>query len=377
VVFANRHDIALMHAGRVPAKRAGQGRLPVGALTPTASGARGAMSTVYGAEWRGYIPLNELPFSVNPARGWLASANQEVTDEKYPWYLGSEFYPPERSQRLHRLLVNEDAATLSSAWDILLDNYSRLAARALPLLLRHLPPHDSTATDSARIANNQDAADLLRAWDYRYGAALQAPVLFDLWWTEFYRLVWLDDLNGDFETYLRPSRAVTLVLLAQDTLAEAFDDVGTQTVETAGDLARRAFTTALKQAVPPARGFNWGKKPSTKIPEWGRYRPVSIPHLLRLGPLGITGLEADGCGECINAQRGSHGPSWRMVVQTGKRPEAWGIYPGGQTGNPGSPRYDAFVKDWAAGRAYRLLFLNWPLEVPDSTGYILALKGKK
>ncbi len=375
VAFVTRRDIALFHQGRIPEKRAGQGRLLARGTSAS------TYNSSYSSEWRAYIPASELPFAINPARGWLGSANQEATNEKYPWYLGSDFYPPERSQRLNRLLVNEQDATLSSAWNILLDDYSRLAARALPLLLRHLPAHDSTATDTARAATNQHSADLLRAWDYRYAAGAQAPVLFDLWWAEFYRMVWIDDLRGDFDAYVRPSRAVTLALLAGDTLDEAFDDIRTQTVESAGDLARTAFAHALQKARRAGAGkpnpFSWGNAEVGEIPVWGRYRPLSIPHVLGLAPLGVSGLSADGCGECLNAQRGSHGPSWRMVVQTGKRPEAWGIYPGGQTGNPGSSRYDAFVKDWAAGRAYRLLFLNWPLEVPDSTGYILALKGKR
>jgi penicillin amidase len=367
IAFAARDDIALVHQGRVPVKRAGQGRVP----------ARGTQASSYATEWRSYIPPAQMPAAVNPVRGWLASANQEVADADYPYYLGSNFYPPERSQRLHRLLVNERAATVSSAWDMLRDDYSRLASRALPLLLRHLPrPMDPLARDSAEFhgttadSARAAAAERLRAWDYRYSAAASAPVLFDLWWREFYRMVWEDDLRGDSVSYLRPSRAVTVALLATDTLAEAFDDVRTQTVESAGDLARAAFVRAC------ARFDQAGERIDGEV-AWGRFRPVSIPHLLRLAPLGASGIETDGCGECVNAQRESHGPSWRMVVQTGKRPEAWGIYPGGQSGNPGSPRYDAFVKDWAEGRAYRLLFLKWPLEVPDSTAYLLALKGKR
>jgi penicillin G amidase len=31
-----------------------------------------------------------------------------------------------------------------------------------------------------------------------------------------------------------------------------------------------------------------------------------------------------------------------------------GIYPGGQSGNPGSPRYNNFTADWAEGRLYPL-----------------------
>lgn len=397
-VFANRTDIALGHFGRVPQKRMGQGRLL----------ARGTVSTT---EWRSYLPPSELPFASNPERGWLASANQELTDADDPHYYGSGFYPPERSQRLHRLLVSDGEATLSSAWEIMRDDYSRLAARALPLLLRHLPPDfkvpdvvdsahmgDSLAlVDSqgaeghadtfaspeaqaeaaaARIIREESrrAVAALQGWDYRYTITAIAPALFDAWWSAFCARVWIDDLRGDTVKYPMPPRSVTLALLAQDSLSAAFDDARTTVRESAGTIARAAFDDALDTV--RARRAALGLHADSAF-TWGRARPVSIPHLLRLGPLGVKGLEVNGCRECVNAQKTSHGPSWRMAVQTGKRPEAWGIYPGGQSGNPGSPRYAAFVKDWAEGRGYRLLFLKWPLEVPDSTSFILALKAKR
>lgn len=362
VAFASADgDIALFHHGRIPDKRPGQGRLV--ARGPSASW----------SEWRGYLSPSDLPHAVNPARGWLASANQEPTEAAWPHYLGSEFHPPERSQRLNRLLFNEREATLASAWDIMLDSYSRHAARALPLLLRFLRPADTihvadtaAGADTARASAADSAADLLQAWDYRYAATATAPVLFEAWWRAFYRRTWEDEFSGDTVSYRWPSRPETVALLAADTLDPAFDDIRTQRVESAGDIARAAFVEAL-------RGFSGAKARGRA--DWGEVRPVRIPHLLRLPSFGTPDLMTDGCAECLDAQRGTHGPSWRMVVQTGRRPEAWGIYPGGQSGNPGSPRYDAFVKDWAEGRAYRLLFLRWPLEVPDSTAYILALRG--
>lgn len=364
VVFANREEIALAHQGRIPVKKPGQGRLTV----------RG---TVSAQDWHTSIPQWGLPWARNPARGWLASANQEAAGPRYPWYLGSEFYPPERSQRLHRLLVNDAEATLPSAWGILRDDYSRLAARALPLLLRHLPPAPAVASAADSLPRDTTeearAAALLRAWDYRYGAAAAAPVYFDLWWKLFYRATWLDDFDGDTTSFAWPSRPVTLDLLADDSASIYFDDKATPRRETAGDLARATFARAVKLAARSARPDSTGRE----VVSWGAFRPLSIPHLLRLAPLGVSGLAGDGCGECLNAQRGSHGPSWRMAVQIGKRPEAWGIYPGGQSGNPGSRAYDAFIGDWLAGRAYRLLFLNGPLEVPDSTAYLLTLWSKR
>src|SRR5690606_23294001 len=131
-VFAGPDGIALVHQGRIPAKpaeSAGQGRLAARA------GESGKTSS---AAWRGFIPDEELPAARNPARGWLASANQEVTGPEYPYYLGSHFYPPERSQRLHRLIEPEYAATPGWAWDVMLDARSRHAERALPLMLGHL-----------------------------------------------------------------------------------------------------------------------------------------------------------------------------------------------------------------------------------------------
>ena len=61
---------------------------------------------------------------------------------------------------------------------------------------------------------------------------------------------------------------------------------------------------------------------------------------------------------CINATTNDHGPSWRMIVHLTDNIEAYAVYPGGQSGNPGSKYYDNFVNTWAAGKYYTLLFLK-------------------
>ena len=47
-----------------------------------------------------------------------------------------------------------------------------------------------------------------------------------------------------------------------------------------------------------------------------------------------------------------------MVVELGDTIEAWGIYPGGQSGNPGSHFYNTFVDDWATGNYFKIKFLS-------------------
>jgi penicillin amidase len=49
-----------------------------------------------------------------------------------------------------------------------------------------------------------------------------------------------------------------------------------------------------------------------------------------------------------------------MVVQMGEEPLAYGSYPGGESGNPGSRYFASGIPSWAAGRYHRLLLLRSP-----------------
>jgi len=53
-----------------------------------------------------------------------------------------------------------------------------------------------------------------------------------------------------------------------------------------------------------------------------------------------------------------HGPSWRMVVELTQETHAWVVYPGGQSGNPGSRYYDSFVDKWATNGYYEAWFMK-------------------
>jgi penicillin amidase len=60
----------------------------------------------------------------------------------------------------------------------------------------------------------------------------------------------------------------------------------------------------------------------------------------------------------VNATTDVHGPSWRMIVELGTTPKAYGVYPGGQSGNPGSPFYDNMIDTWSRGEQKELVILQ-------------------
>ena len=88
-------------------------------------------------------------------------------------------------------------------------------------------------------------------------------------------------------------------------------------------------------------------------------------HLLRLEALSRYHLRTGGGEHIINATKKFHAPSWKMVVHLTDETEAYGIFPGGQSGNPGSRFYDNYVSDWAEGK-YNTLWFMKPGEENDT-----------
>jgi len=93
--------------------------------------------------------------------------------------------------------------------------------------------------------------------------------------------------------------------------------------------------------------------------EWANYKTPTVYHLIKdLKGFARPKLKIGGNGNIVNAVTHSHGPSWRMIVQLTDQTEAYGVYPGGQSGNPGSKYYDDGIDNWVAGKYNKLWFMR-------------------
>jgi penicillin amidase len=90
-----------------------------------------------------------------------------------------------------------------------------------------------------------------------------------------------------------------------------------------------------------------------------------VQHLSTLKAFSVDQIEADGHGSTLNALTSHPGPSWRMVVELGEEIEAYGIYPGGQSENPGSYYYKNMLEKWSKGEHYKLLFMKTAEDSPE------------
>jgi penicillin amidase len=88
---------------------------------------------------------------------------------------------------------------------------------------------------------------------------------------------------------------------------------------------------------------------------------------------GLGPFEAGGTSNTIDALTKGLGPSWRMVVDLGPTVKGYGIFPGGESGNPGSYFYDNLFQTWKEGKLKELTFMLSKDELPDSVIFTLKL----
>jgi penicillin amidase len=135
----------------------------------------------------------------------------------------------------------------------------------------------------------------------------------------------------------------------KDSTYKFADDIRTPAIETIKEMVQKAFTGAYA---------DMKKLDTANKLAWGKFKDSGVRHLLKIPALGRLHLPIGGGEHIINATKQYHGPSWRMIVSLTDTTEAYGVYPGGQSGNPGSKYYDTFIDTWSSGKYYSLVFLK-------------------
>lgn len=329
-VFADRQgDISITSNGLFPLKEKRQGKFLLDGNDTT-------------DQWINRIPVEENPTIKNPARGYVSSANQWPVDQSYPYYLGWEFGSYERAHRINTQLETMHAADLKSFEALQNDNYSILAENILDTLVNIIQ------TDKGLNETESKALTLLAKWDRRYEVNSIAASLFETWYNTLNRMIWIDDFGGSDVLMRYPSRDRTVHLLLYEPTSPWFSNGSTKL--TRDEVVSASFKDAIKQLEKSHGDLNnW---------EWGLVKKSHVPHLSDIEGFGSKVLKVGGSKHTVNAMGESNGPSWRMVVLLGEKPKAFGVIPGGQSGNPGSKFYDNQIATWEKGELNELLFLE-------------------
>lgn len=280
--------------------------------------------------WSAFHDYDAVPEVRNP--GYLATANQRTMDDP-PFYIAHSprYADPYRGERIYELLeqrVDSDRpVTPEYTKRVQRDVRSEAAEDFVPII--------QDATGEMKPSTHA-AADEFDGWDYNMTRDSRPALLYALWLDHYRNETFGDEFRsrGLDESYF--PKAYTLSQLPAD--SRWFDDVRTGGRERRSDIAARA----LRKAVAEADREGWET--------YGDYNRLDLEHPFPLDFLDYPERGMDGSPYTVSnfrSQRSTQaGSSWRMVVTAD---ESYGVIPGGQSGNPYSPRYHSQLGAWAEG----------------------------
>ena len=344
-------NIAMNLPGKFPIKFSGQGKFILDGSDPD-------------SEWKDYIPFEHRLERYNHPQGFLSSANQfPVERTSYPYYIYSHQFEYYRNRRVNDRLMTMQNIEPEDFMSLQNDNYNYIASEILPYLLWQL--------DTLSLNEDQNKfLDALQNWDYFNHPDLKAPTHFELW-LDFLREALWDEFDTMSFAVNKPNIYTTSRLILSDSLIGFSDRLNTPEKETTTDLINYAFNTAVDS-------LNQWLNINGNNHSWNEFKGTEVNHLINnFTSFNSKNISIGGNHNIVNAASKHHGPSWRMIVEMNPQGiNAYGIYPGSQTGNPGNPMYGHMITHWAEGKYYNLKFGQNKLLAEDVL-YEVRLKPKK
>ncbi|GAA0732222.1 penicillin acylase family protein [Aquimarina litoralis] len=331
-VFASTEgDIALWIQGKFANKWEGQGKFLMDGSNPE-------------NDWQSFIPQKFNAHTKNPERGFVSSANQHPVDENYPYYVFNDGYETYRNRVINDFFNSKEKFSVQDFKDLHNNNYNLKAAELVPYMLEHM--ETSSLSEEEKVIYKE-----IEAWNFNNDIDEVGPSIWRQWYGKLYNMLW-DELDVEDMALTSPYTYQTIYLLKNCGNHEFMDIVETKDkTESSKDL----FLLAFKEAAKRLKEIKDKEGDYT----WVNYKGTYAGHLLQSLPaFSRFDIPIGGDRNIVNATSEDHGPSWRMIVEMTSPPTALGIYPGGQSGNPGSQYYDNFIDDWAAGDYYSLNFLQ-------------------
>ncbi len=332
-VFASKDGtIAYKANGEIPIRKQGEGQLPVP-----------GDSSDYG--WEGFIPWDELPTVVNPKEGFIATANNEVIGEEYPYHLTDFWAQPYRYERIKEVLEANDSLTIEDMMNLQMDQHNLYAREFLPDLLTSLKAQDKDGKYAEVITQ-------LVNWDMVDAKESSAPLVFHTLMEQLQEVLFKDEMPLDMYNLMAGKYNIMDQLLRQ-----AYAGEKSTWIEEQGGVDATVYE-ALERSIALIEN-RFGTNASKW--QWGDFHQLTFDHTLgsaspilaayfnaKKVPIGGSKVTVQAADDDMDGDV-DHGASWRFVADVGDLSSAYHIVGPGQSGHVKSKWYQDQVEDWANG----------------------------
>ena len=364
-------NIGYYLAGRVPIRAKGMGLVPVPGWTGE-------------YEWTGWIPFEELPHTFNPPQHYVATANNRVVGDDYPYFITVEWMNGYRARRICDLLESKEKLAAEDFAAMHMDFYS-IPGRELARYLAELEPEDEQA---------RRAVELIRAWDFNLTADSVAGTIFEAVQLQLLRLAFADKLGPELaEHYLGSGfhpmlsatnaylgrSAVLLLRLLENETSPWFADAESGQPRTRDEF----LLLALEKAIAELRAalgedmnrWQWGRlHQATFAHPLGQVKPLNL--IFNRGPFPIGG-DTDTVHQAAFIPNEPYAvkswcASYRQIVDVSDWGRSLAIHTNGQSGQPGSRHYADMIPLWRNGEYHPMLWERAQVEAAAEDTLVLV-----
>lgn len=340
-------NIGFQTAGQIPVRAQSLG------LTP----APGWEST---HDWLDYVPFADLPQGYNPESGQIIVANQKLTGDDYPHFLGIEFDPGWRAQQLQEFFGKKDRYTVRDMENAQLDTTSKYAARLNKWLstLQSDEPWEKIAIQE------------LQRWNYRMDSESRAALIFHYAHISLLDMVFGDKLGAAKDGYLGMSRSPLFLihgfahraslklveLLDECDVSVWYSDVKSGESRTRQELLQQALSRAVRQirndVSDSALRWHWGR-----IHQIRYVHPMGSVAMFRRNfnrgpfPVGGDGTTVNHTGFAMRFPPSlvQSAAVYRQIFDVGAWEQAQSVIMTGQSGHPMADHYADQMTMWQEG----------------------------
>ncbi|HHP7235224.1 MAG TPA: penicillin acylase family protein [Desulfobacterales bacterium] len=328
-VFADTAgNIGYWCAAAIPIRGAASGLLPLDGWKPENA-------------WQGFVPFMQRPHRINPAVGYIATANNPVAGTDYGHALGNYWESADRILRICDRLGTTAGHSKASMRAIQSDVYNPLAAELVAVVISALPGPLPEKWQQA-------ALDILKRWDCRMTVDSAGALIFEAVYLQLLERIFRASMGPELyraylDTVVFPPRALRRIIQSGASAWLPAD-------RTDGpDPLLAAAAAGFKQAAADLRN-RFGDDPA--MWRWGAAHTLTFTHVLAakkpLGALFNLGpFPSAGTGLTVNKKSYDYnrpfevreGVSQRMIVDLSDPLNARHVLPTGESGLLGNDHY--------------------------------------
>ena len=299
-------------------------------------------------EWAGYLPIIQKPNELNPEKGFIATANQNVTPDEYDnWNaIGYSWSDPYRGDRVNEVLAKNDQLNREDMKNLQVDVTS-LPAKIIIPFLGEIDFEEFETEQKNRLLN----------WNFRLESSSIEAAIYVEWENEIKRMAhkqFVPEIAKPYITTLQLKKIIDWIENPKETYfgcISSRDAFLKMTFE-------EGVSNLKKRLGPNTLEWRYGQrkfKHSFMEHALGGIGTDAVSSKLNLGPL-PRGGNAYTPGSTGENDRQSSGASFRMIVNTGDWDAAIGTNAPGQSGNPESPFYDNLFNGWAEDQYFPVYY---------------------